>query len=201
MSELLIAYNNAPNDEMHDVFEACADMAKSICAKHNVKFESLTPPSLTEKNVCGKMEGFQMLFIASHGSDEAIFNENYDEVTSLHTTNYSFSGKGFYTISCSTAKKLKPELQRIGLKLFVGYDDNFYVTGDINPFCECALAGLDYFLSGDTLGTAREKMMDLFDKRIIEFRKSAPKTSFYLNHNKVHICFEGDSNLTYDNLK
>lgn len=202
MNKLLIAYNNAVSEELHDVFEACADEAKAICARHCINFHCVNPPNLTKENICGKIAGFQMLFIAAHGSDEAIYNEKEDdnEVVSVRTTNYDFNGKCFYSVSCSTAKKLAPELQRIGLKLFVGYDDKFWVQGDITPFYTCALSGLEYFLSGDTVSEARRKMLKSFDDKINELNKTNPLAARWLTHNKMHLCFEGEDELKFEEL-
>jgi len=161
MVELLIAHNGDQSNEFFDVFSSCADMAKELCLKHSVKWDCVTTPKLTSDEVCGKISNFQMLFIAAHGDNETIYNENDNEVVSLHTTNYDFANKGFYTVSCNSANKLAPELHRIGLSLFVGYDDEFWVQGDIEPFCECALAGLDSLLMGETVAVAKKKMEDI----------------------------------------
>lgn len=202
MAGLLIAYNNDTTEGMRDVFETCADGAKAICARHSVDFESVCPPILTSDNVCGKILGFQMLFIAAHGSNEAVFNEKEtdNEVVSIHTTNYDFNGKGFYSVSCDAARDLAPELNRLGLRIFVGYDDEFRVKGDITPFCDCALAGLEAFLAGNTVADSRKIMNDSYDSVIAEFNKSNPEIAWYLSHNKIHLCFEGEDSLRFSDL-
>lgn len=144
-----------------------------------------------------------MLFIAAHGDNDGIYNEKDedDEVVTTHTTNYDFKDKGFYSVSCNAANNLSPELKRIGLLLFVGYDDKFWVQGDVAPFCECALAGLDRFLSGDTVAEAKQKMYEVFNTKIKELEMSNKLAAKWLTHNKVHLCFEGRDELTINDLK
>ncbi len=203
MAELLIAYNNDLSDGFSDVFEACADKAKELCRKHSVKCDEIMPPKLTSYNVCSKISNYKMLFIAAHGDNDGIYNEKDedDEVVTTHTTNYDFKDKGFYSVSCNAANNLSPELKRIGLLLFVGYDDKFWVQGDVAPFCECALAGLDRFLSGDTVAEAKQKMYEVFNTKIKELEMSNKLAAKWLTHNKVHLCFEGRDELTINDLK
>lgn len=51
MESVLIAYNNAPNTELHTFFESCADDAKQFCFDYKHTYTPVCPPNLTEQNV------------------------------------------------------------------------------------------------------------------------------------------------------
>ncbi len=203
MTNLLIAYNNDTSDDMADVFDACAVKAKEICIKHSCSYEQVTPPNLSSNNVCGNIAKYQMLFIAAHGDNDGVYNEKAEEngVVTIKTTNYDFNGKAFYSVSCNAANHLQPELMKIGLLFFVGYDDGFLVQGDIDPFCECALTGLDCFLSGRTIAESKKEMYAAFDKKIKELELTNKTAARWLTHDKLHLCFEGEDSLTINDLK
>ena len=60
MEHLLIAYNNAPNSELHFFFESCADDAKQFCVDNHHDFEPICPPSLLESNVIPNLNTFSI---------------------------------------------------------------------------------------------------------------------------------------------
>lgn len=114
------------------------------------------------------MTSHSLCVFAAHGSSDSIVNENDDEVISTRTTNYVFKGKGLYAISCSCASSLLPELSRIGISIFVGYDDDFRLSGDAGVFVNCALSGFRSFAEGKSFGQVQSDMlaslMRLFEK-------------------------------------
>lgn len=58
MENILIAYNNDPNSELHLFFESCADDAKQFCVDNQHCFESVCPPGLLECNVTPNIHTF-----------------------------------------------------------------------------------------------------------------------------------------------
>ena len=201
MAKVLIGYNSDVSDPAKALFEACADEAKQICVDAGCNFEVLTTPALTNQNVVNQLCDKQVFFVAAHGASDAVLNENDEEVVSTRTTNYGFKDKGLYSVSCNTAISLKEELQRIGVLLYVGYDDVFRSFGDIEPFCECAMEGLRQFLSGTTLAEARTKMKEMFEAKQHLLAATNRQAAWWLNHDKVHLCFEGEDGLTINDLK
>lgn len=188
MESVLIAYNNDPETELHSFFESCADDAKQFCIDGNHSYNSVYPPELTEHNVITPMEQHTICFIASHGDTYGIFNENSDDIISTRTTNYQLAGKVFYAVSCSCADKLMPNLKRIGLETFVGYDDNLRIVESEPMFREAAMEGLKALLEGDNKFTARERMFNKYNQCIT----NAPNEDLemLLLHNREHLCFE-----------
>ena len=201
MAKVLIGYNSDVSDPAKALFEACADEAKQICVDAGCDFEVLTTPNLTNQNVVNQLGDKQVFFVTAHGASDAVLNEKDEEVVSTRTTNYGFKDKGFYSVSCYTAKSLKDELQRIGVLLYVGYDDTFISAGDTEPFCECAMEGLRQILSGTTLAEARTKMKEMFEAKRKVLEKVNSKAAKFLVHDKIHLCFEGDDGLTINDLK
>lgn len=200
MSKILIAYNNDCETMLHDFFESCADEAKQICTDNNIVFSSAYPPRLNEQSVVGEMQNHCFCFFAAHGDADGIYNENYEDVVSVRTTNYNFKDKGFYSIACHCAQNLHPRLRMIGLRLFVGYNDNFHVRGDHTPFISSAMAGLKSFLRGDTVKMAKEKMVEEFDSQIELLDTTDPMAAIELMHNKEHLVFEGNDDLRFYDL-
>jgi hypothetical protein len=92
-------------------------------------------------------------------------------------------------------------MQRIGLRLFVGYNSGFGVAGDISPFVESVMSGLSSFLSGNNVATSRNYMNSVFDEQIAILEEINPNAAHLLLHDKEHLVFEGDDDLVFDDLK
>ena len=200
MGNVLIAYNNDNGTVLHDFFESCADEAKQICADYVIDYSSICPPELKEHNIIGNMSSHQLCFFAGHGDADGLYNEHEEAVISTHTTNYNFSGKGLYSVACSCAQNLYPQLRALGLRLFVGYYDVVRVKGEIEPFVNSAMAGLRSFLSGDNVQKAKEKMLSSFDEEIASLDADSWEAKF-LVHNKEVLVFEGDDALGFSSLQ
>lgn len=201
MSSILIAFNSCPDDSSHSVFQSCADEARQLCADTNIPYTSKTRDDLAEQNIMQAMESHALCIFASHGSRDSLVDENGNDVISTRTTNYVFSGKGLYTISCWCAQSLMPELCRIGLSLFVGYDDEIRFSGDEGVFVDCALSGLRSFVRGEKLELAKADMLSSFDEAIKKAGESPnPFEKMFLLHDKESLVFCGDPELTFADL-
>ena len=201
MGKVLIAYNNDSSTVLHDFMESCADEAKQICADNTIEYSTICPPDLKEQSVIGVMPNHQLCLLVSHGDSDGIYNDYDEAVVSTRTTNYNFNGKGLYTIACSCAQNLYPHLKTIGLRLFVGYKDTFNVRGERVPFIHSAMAGLKSFLNGDSVETAQEKMLAMYDKQIAILDVTDPMSAVELVHNKEALVFEYESEICLDDLK
>lgn len=189
MANILIACNNNSNVNLHDFMQLCADYAKQYCYNCNHTYTFIEPPHLTEKNISTHMENHHVCFIASHGDDYGIYNENGDDVVTTRTTNYTFSNKGFYSVACSCAKSLEAELIRVGAIFFVGYNKPFNVGYEEDAFCRCAMEGLKHILLGKTKAEARKAMLDKYDEVI----KSLPfNDQIRMLRNKESLVFYGE---------
>ena len=128
MNSILLAFNSQPDDSSHNFFQTCADEARQICSTLGIEYTNKTGAELTELEVMRSMTLCSVGLFAVHGSYDAIVNEEYDDLISARTTNYALKGKALYTISCHCASGLLPELRRIGISMFVGYNDEFVFT-------------------------------------------------------------------------
>lgn len=200
MRKALIAYNNDSGVVLHDFFESCSDEAKQICLNNKVDFSSVCPPNMNEQNVCDAMSDHQICVIAGHGDSDGVYNEIGGPVVSCGTTNYNFNGKGFYSVACSCAQNLYPHLKAHGLRLFVGYNDNFRVKGDIEPFVNSAMSGLRSFLADNDAKTAKERMLAEYDMQIAALDADSWEAKFLL-HDKESLVFAGDNSLTFTDLE
>lgn len=199
MGKALIAYNNDSGSTLHDFFESCADKAKQICIDNGIEYTSICPPDLNEQNVVGVMPDHQLCFIAAHGDVDGIYNEDGEAVVSIRTTNYNFNGKGFYSVACYCSQNLHPQLKALCLRVFVGYNDIFRVKGELEPFVNSAMSGLNSFLSGDNAEVAKEKMLIAYDKQIASLDANSWEAK-YLVHNKESLVFDGDGTLVFSDL-
>lgn len=197
---VLIAYDNDSSTVLHDFLESCADEAKQIFVDNSIEFTSVCPPDLNERTVINAMPGHSLCFIAGHGDQDGIYNDRDEDIVSIRTTNYNFKGKGFYSVACHCAKNLLPHLKSLGLRLFVGYNDTFNVRGEREPFIASAVAGLKHFVDGDTLQTAKEKMMTTFDEQIAALDETDPMAAIELVHNKEALVFDGVEDLLFSQL-
>lgn len=195
MNKVLIAYNNAIGVELHDFFESCADEAKQICVNKGFEYTSVCPPELNEHNVIGQMENHHICFLAGHGDADGIYDENGNDVVSVRTTNYNFSNRGFYSVSCLCANHLCSHLASVGLRFFVGYRDSINVRGDLEPFVTAALSGLSSFLAGENLKTSKELMLKSYDEQISQLESSNPMAAIEMLHNKEALVCYGDDQL------
>ena len=201
MAKVLIVYNNDSKAVLHNFMESCADEAKQICANYHIDYSSICPPDMNEHNVVGSLTSHQLCVIAGHGDADGIYNEEEEDVISIHTINYNFAGKGFYSIACSCGQNLYLHLNRVGLLFFVGYNDKFNVRGEREPFVVSAMSGLKSFLSGDDIKTSKEKMLISFDEQIAILDESDPWAAVDLVHNKEALVFEGEETLLFTDLK
>lgn len=201
MSSILIAFNSSPNDSSHSFFQSCADEARQLCVDTKIPFTSKTGGDLAEQSIMQTMESHSLCVFASHGLCNSIVDENGNDVISTRTTNYAFSGKGLYAISCWCAQDLMPELCRIGLSLFVGYDDEIRFSGDESVFVDCALSGLRSFAEGKRFDLAKADMLSYFDEAIKKAGESSnPFEKMFLLHDKESLVFFGDPELTFAEL-
>ena len=153
---------------------------------------------MIESNVIPPMQDHQLCFIAAHGDSDGVYNEKNADVITTRTTNYAFANKGLYTIACSCAQNLYPELHRSGLKLFVGYNAPFIVGDDEDAFCICAVEGIKQILQGETKSAAYIAMLNKFD---IVIKTLSFKDKIRLLRDRERLKFEGDDNTTIANLK
>lgn len=201
MNSILIAFNSCHDDSSHSFFQNCADEVRQLCADACIPCTSKTGNDLEEQNVMRAMDSHSLCIFASHGSCDSIVDENGNDVISTRTTNYSFNGKGLYAISCWCAQNLMPELCRIGLSLFVGYDNEIRFSGDESVFVDCALSGLRSFVGGKKFEHAKADMLSSFDEAIKKAEESPnPFEKMFLLHDKESLVFCGDPELTYSDL-
>lgn len=201
MNSILIAFNSRPDDSSHSFFQSCADETRQLCAEASIPFTRKTGDDLTEWDIMQSMESHSLCIFASHGSCDSIVDEAGNDVISTRTTNYVFSGKGLYAISCWCAQSLLPKLHQIGLSLFVGYNDKICFSGDESVFVDCALSGLRSFVSGKCLNQAKEDMLSSFDEAIKKAGESPnPFEKMHLLHDKESLVFCGDPELTLADL-
>ena len=201
MNSILIAFNSCLDDLSHSFFQTCADEARQLCADTGIPCTSMTGNDLEEQSIMQAIDNHSLCVLASHGSFDSIVDENGNDVISTRTTNYAFNGKGLYAVSCWCAQSLMPELCRIGLSLFVGYDDEIRFSGDESVFVDCALSGLRSFVGGKCLELAKEDMLSSFDEAITKAGESPdPFEKMLLLHDKESLVFFGDPELTFADL-
>ncbi|MBQ6068885.1 MAG: hypothetical protein IJK84_05220 [Bacteroidales bacterium] len=197
MANIFIACNNDPGTVLHNFMQSCADEARQICVDNNHNYTYVGVPELTEANVIPPMADHKICFIAAHGDEDGVYNENDADVVTTRTTNYNFANKGFYSISCLCAQNLCPNLMRIGLSLFVGYSAPFYVGEQEDAFLDCAIEGLKQLLNGQSKDVAYKIMLNKYDKVI----DTLPfKDKILLLHNKESLVFAGDGGISLSDL-
>lgn len=197
MANILIACNNDTNVVLHSFMQYCADVAKQYCVDNGHLYSFVEPPRFTENEIITPMQNHHLCFVAAHGDYNGVYNEISDDVITVRTTNYAFANKGIYTVACSCAQNLHPELHRIGLKLSVGYNDAFIVGDDESAFCDCALEGLKHILQGKTKAEAHKAMLDKYDEVIatLPFHDG-----ILLLHDKERLVFEGRDDVSIADL-
>lgn len=188
MEQVLIAFNNDNTTTLHSFFEDCADDIKQHCVERGHQYTPLSPPELVDANINSLMGTHSVCMVAAHGDADGIYNQDYNDIVSTKTTNYNFTGKIFYAVSCNCGINLCPELKRIGAKLFVGYDDTLYIIEGEESFRESALSGLKSILDGDSIEQAKVKMYNKYTSYIES--ATDKNTKKFLVHNREHLCFE-----------
>ncbi len=198
MAKVIIAYDDDTSNVSRRFMESCADTAKQYCVGNNHFYTLMAPPNLNNANVVSILCSHHVCMIAAHGAAHGVYNEIGNDIVSTKTDNYGFMSKCFYSVSCYCAKELKPELQRLGLKIFIGYDDIFYVGQDEDVFVECAMEGLKCLLQGDSVCVSKRKMLCKYND-IINATPFPDNT--YLLQNREHLVFEGHCNMTIADLE
>ena len=212
MPKIIIAYNNSHNIESHNFFQLCADCIKQSCVDNKYDYTSLMPPELTEEKIIENILTHKLCFIAAHGDVDGVYNENNEDVISTRTTNYAFKEKCFYSVACHCAKNLKDELMRIGINLFVGYENEYRIGYNDTVFADCAMEGAKQICSGSTFEKSKAFMLAKYDDAINDIYKSLDSekndsiknTLFwdaaFLLENKENLVFEGKLSLTLSDI-
>lgn len=189
MADVLIAYNNMPGEVLHDFFEDCSDLIRQKCVDDNHHHTLLYPPKLDNYNIKSLIPEHDIIYIAAHGDPDGIINENNDYILSTHTDNYDCRDKIIYTVVCLTGQNLKGHLIQIGVKLFVGYDNNLKIRPSNEDFIRCANSGMIKILSGSKFHIAKEYMLKEYDNAI---KNATYPDNTILLDNMEHLIFEGD---------
>lgn len=197
MANVIIACNNDSSVDLHNFLQLCADLARQQCVDYNHNYSFIEPPLLTEQKVLTPMSNHQICFIAAHGDAYGVYNENDKDVVTTRTTNYTLEGKGFYSVACSCGQGLCPELMRIGLRFFVGYNAPFVVGDDEESFCKCALEGYRCILDGESKKVAHQAMLDKYDEVI---NSASFIDQLRLLYDKEHLVFDGEDNVSLTDL-
>ncbi len=198
MITVLIAYNN--DEKCGHFFEDCATDIRNHCLTHGVDVQLLTPPDLTEEQFAKHSETSQICYVASHGSPKSVVNEKGEEFISTNTANYSLNGQCFFAVSCHCAKELKDALFRIGLKLFVGYNNTYTLFPDCDEFTQSANSGLKAFIEGMSVAQMKEYIYAEYDRlyEILDTRSAIMADA--LLDNKEAIIIAGEDSLTINDL-
>lgn len=191
MANILIAYNNMPGVGLYDFFENCSDNLKQKCIETHHKYSSLTPPSLVNDLIRPMVVTHDVCYIAAHGDSDGIVNENEDYFVSVNTINYDFQEKIVYSVSCKAGQNLKENMIRMGVKLFVGYNDDLIIGTSEDIFVKCANSGINSILDGNEFGIAKEHMINTYNDAI---DNATFIDGLYLLNNREHLVFEGDMN-------
>lgn len=197
MSTILISYNNNQNDPAHDFFEFCIDQVKVSCDVMQIGYQI---SDLTTIEISRKILNSVACVIASHGDKKSIANERNEDVISDRTFNHCFSGKLLYAIVCSCGQELKPLLEREGLCSFWGYNDELVFKSGYRHFADAVTSGIISLIQGDTIGTARLKMCDTYERLIDELDLIDPTVAAMLNDDFERLVIFGDDNLTLAGL-
>ena len=193
MANVLIAYDNMPGVELHDFFECCSDDIRQICVDTKHHYTPLTPPFLIDEEILALIISHDICYIAAHGDTDGIVNDKNDYIISTNTPNYNFKGKILYTVCCSTGQNLKDNLLQVGVRLFVGYDDNLIIGEHKDVFVDCVNSGIESILDGNKFAIAKEQMLSEYDYAI---SRATLMDKLLLLHNREHLVFEGDMNAT-----
>lgn len=189
MANILIAYNNMPGVKLCDFFENCSDNLKQKCIETQHQYSSLTPPSLVNDTIRPLVVNHDVCYIAAHGDSDGIVNENEDYFLSVNTINYDFREKIVYSVSCRTGQNLKENMIRMGVKLFVGYNDDLIIGSAEDVFVKCVNSGINSILDGNEFGKAKEHMIGIYNDAI---DNATFFDGLYLLNNREHLVFEGD---------
>ncbi len=199
---MLIAYNDAPTEELSGFFEFCAEEIDNTCQINNIITTLLTPPQLRYASLASILENHTVCVIAAHGDERSIANEINEDIVSIGTDNRIFRRKLLYAISCSCAKELKNNLEENGLASFWGYSKKFNVWSGYVQYAQCAISGILSLIEGKTIKEAREIMLSEYDSAIAELAstESNPFVAANLLDNKESLVITGDENLTLKDL-
>lgn len=189
MANILIAYNNMPGVVLFEFFESCSDDLKQKCIEAHHQYSSLTPPSLLNDMIRPLVVTHDVCYVAAHGDSDGIVNEKEDYFLSVNTINYDFRDKIVYSISCRAGQNLKENMIRMGVKLFVGYNDDLIIGTSEDIFVKCVNSGIDSILDGNEFGIAKEHMISTYNAAI---DNATFFDGLYLLNNREHLVFEGD---------
>jgi len=118
------------------------------------------------------------ILLNGHGSDDCICGHN-DEILIKAGDNHKFlQGKITYALSCSSGKKLGPEVVEDEKSVYIGYDDDFIFVTDhryvgrpaedpkAKPFMESSNQVMLSLLKGNTAKEASDKSKNKFIENV-----------------------------------
>lgn len=118
------------------------------------------------------------IFLNGHGSDDCVCGHN-DEILVKAGDNHNFlQGKITYALSCSSGKKLGPEVAVDKKSVYIGYDDDFIFVTDhkyvarpaedpkAKPFMESSNQVMFSLLKGNTAKESSDKSKNKFVRHV-----------------------------------
>lgn len=177
INKVLIAFNNAPEEENSFFFTDCADIARQISSDVKISYDYIEFDRLNHadlQSIVYTVEGDYIFVAASHGTTTSLVNAKSEEYLSKTVNEYLFNGNIVYSLACSCGDDLADYLIQTGTRVFWGYKAQHQFTFGESAFAECALEGLKYLIKGANVEEALEKAYEKYDDKIDELYLSNP---------------------------
>ena len=196
IEDIIITYNDSPNEESKHFFETCADIIRQKAVDAGINYHNIDNSKLNNPEIENKINTFNSTFILSafsHGSKTALHNHELEEYISTQTNNYIFSGNIVYTFACECGCDLKEDLERKGVASFWGYTKKVKIRPYDDRFITCATEGLVALLEGNTLEESKNRMIDKYDKAINSlYQESFLQAAFLLENKESFVVYGND---------
>ncbi len=126
----------------------------------------------------------EAIFLNGHGCDDCVFGYNDEVLVKVGENHKLLQGKITYALSCSSGKKLGPEVVEDKNSTYIGYDDEFAFVSDrgyisrplsdpiAQPFIESSNQVMISLFKGNTAQEASEKSKNKFREHLRKMSSS-----------------------------
>jgi hypothetical protein len=177
MTKILITRPNF--DVVTSYFHFWGGDVLKLARAESISIMDLEGPKATRDNVDSYLTRNHpsLVLLNGHGSPSSIAGHKNETLVDVDTARM-LNGTIIYTISCSAAKELGPEVIRKGGIAFIGYEEDFGFTVDLTrdanpakdhlaePFMRASNAVSEQLLKGDTVRDACQKSQLVFNEEI-----------------------------------
>ena len=126
----------------------------------------------------------RLIFLNGHGTDDCVCGQDEEVLVKAGENHDILQGKITYAVSCSSGKKLGPEVAKDSNSTFIGYEKEFILIGNVKykgklnddpiakPFMESSNLVMFSLLKGNVAKESSDRSKAKFEEHVLKLSSS-----------------------------